>query len=38
MDSNLTVELYVTKKNCQNLVNESCNIWIKNSELDNMIF
>ena len=29
MDSNLTVELYVTKKSCQNLVNESCNIWMK---------
>ena len=34
MDSNLTVELYVTKKSCQNLVNKSCNIWVKNSELD----
>ena len=38
VDSNLTVELHVTKKSCQNLVNESCNIWIKKSELDNHSF
>ena len=38
MDSNLTVEHYVTKKSCQNLVNESCNTWIKNSEVDNHDF
>ena len=38
MESNIGVELNVYKRSCQNLVKESCNIWIKNSELDNHDF
>ena len=38
MDSNLTVELYVSKKSCQNLFKKLNNDWIKNSELDNHDF
>ena len=29
MESNIDVELKVEKRSCQNLVKESCNIWIK---------
>ena len=38
MDSNLLVELYVTKRSCQDLFKELSNIWIKKSELDNHDF
>ena len=38
MDSNLLLELYVTIRSCQDLFKESCNIWIKKSELDNHSF
>ena len=38
MDSNLLVELYVTKRSCQDLFKDLSNIWIKNSELDNHDF
>ena len=38
MDSNLLVELYVIKRNCQDLFKELSNSWIKNYEMDNHNF
>ena len=38
MDSNLTVELYVTKKSCKNLFKKLYNDWLKILNWKNMIF
>ena len=38
MDSNLFVELYITKRSCQDLFKELSNNWVKNSGLDNHDF